>query len=101
MQFILHFIHTYIDNVSMEKHLYNKKIMKTLSLKNTLILLRVCIITLVLALISIFLISFTASRKIANDFWTALGITQPAASSSIRNSFMIGYLEHYSVRNPG
>ncbi|RYG41012.1 MAG: hypothetical protein EOO01_26085 [Chitinophagaceae bacterium] len=75
--------------------------MKTFSLKNTLILLRVCIITLVLALISIFLISFTASRKIANDFWTALGITQPAASSSIRNSFMNGYLEHYSVRNPG
>ncbi len=75
--------------------------MKTYSLKSTLNVLRVCMIVLSGIFVGFFLFSFSASRKVASDFWTALGISQSAASSSIRNSFMNGYLEHYSVRNPG
>lgn len=72
--------------------------MKQFSLNACIRLLRVSIIILILALISMFLFSFTLHR-VSNDFLKELGIAPNEAEQKITNSILGGYLDTYGVKN--
>lgn len=72
--------------------------MKQFSLNACIRLLRVSIIILILALISMFLFSFTLHR-VSNDFLKELGIAPNEAEEKITNSILGGYLDTYGVKN--
>ncbi len=72
--------------------------MKKLSLNQLIICLRVCVIAFVLAVLSLFLFSFTV-HKFGDDFLKQLGITKSAADEKITGSILGGYLDAYGVKN--
>lgn len=72
--------------------------MKQLSLKKTLVIVRLCIAALLLVIISLFLFSFTAHR-LTDDFLKQLGISKLNANEKITNSILGGYLDEYGVSN--
>jgi hypothetical protein len=73
-------------------------IMKKMSLTNLLSVLRACIVIFILALISLFLFSFTV-QKIQADFFKELGINKTEADKKISGSILGGYLDAYGARN--
>lgn len=73
-------------------------VMKKLSLNQLIICLRVCVIAFVLAVLSLFLFSFTV-HKFGDDFLKQLGITKSAADEKITGSILGGYLDAYGVKN--
>jgi len=73
--------------------------MLQLSFKKAMLLLRASTIILILAILSLFLFSFTVSSNMADEVWKQLGISQNQATEKIRNSFMNGYLDHYGINN--
>jgi hypothetical protein len=72
--------------------------MKKLSLNQLIICLRICAIAFVLAILSLFLFSFTV-HKFGDDFLKQLGITKSAADEKITGSILGGYLDAYGVKN--
>ncbi len=73
--------------------------MKQISLKKNLLWLRICILTSLLVVASLFLFSFKVLENRADDLWKQLGITQQKGSEKIKSSFMNGYLDYWGVRN--
>lgn len=73
--------------------------MKHSSFNKNLVWLRICITTFLLAIISLFLFSFTVSRKLTDDLWKQLGLSQMQGTEKIRNSFFNNYLDYYGARN--
>lgn len=71
--------------------------MKQLSVKRSLVTIRLCIAALLLVIISLFLFSFT--NKLADDFLKQLGISKANADEKITSSFLGGYLDQYGVQN--
>ena len=55
-------------------------------------------VSLSVALVCFAAFSFTLHRKITSDIWSQLGISQATGAGSIRNSFINGYAEYYSLR---
>lgn len=72
--------------------------MKRKTLKSQLVMLRICIVTFVLVIASLFLFSFTVKRM-AEDFLAQLGINKSAADEKITNSVLGGSLDAYGLRN--
>lgn len=73
--------------------------MKRLSLEKSLMIVRLCIITALLVLISLFFVSFTTAEKLMGDLWKQLGITEQQASEKIKNGFFYGYMDQSGVKN--
>jgi hypothetical protein len=73
-------------------------IMKKMSLTNLLSVLRACIVIFILALISLFLFSFTV-QKMQADFLKELGINKTEADKKISGSILGGYLDAYGARS--
>jgi hypothetical protein len=72
--------------------------MKKISLNNQPAMLKACIITFVLAGISIFLFSF-AINKLNADFLTELGISKSDADNKITKSILGGYMDISGAKN--
>jgi hypothetical protein len=72
--------------------------MKKMSLTNLLNLLRTCIVIFVLAILCLFLFSFTIN-KLNADFLKELGISKTAADKKITESILGGYLNEYGAAN--
>ena len=72
--------------------------MKQTTLKKQLIILRICIMTLILVIMSMFIFSFT-TKKLADDFLAQLGISKTLADEKIIGSFLGGSLDAYGARN--
>lgn len=64
-----------------------------------LIKLKFVTIMLILALVSLFLFSFTNSRQLADDIWKQLGMTREQGIDGMKQSFLNGYLYYYGARN--
>lgn len=60
--------------------------------------LRICIAAFILAIISLFLFSFTLKRM-QEDFLKQLGITKTESDGKITRSLLGGYLDHSGIRN--
>jgi hypothetical protein len=76
----------------------NSRIMKQTTLKKQLFILRICIMTFILVIVSMFLFSFKAKRM-ADDFLAQLGISKTLADEKIIGSFLGGSLDAYGVKN--
>ncbi len=72
--------------------------MKKMSLNNLLNLLRTGIVIFVLAILCLFLFSFTLN-KLNADFLKELGISKTAADKKITESILGGYLNEYGAAN--
>jgi hypothetical protein len=72
--------------------------MKKKSLTTNLAWLRICITTFLLAVISLFLFSFTVAERAAEDLWKQLGLTQVQGAEKIRSSFFNNYFESYGLK---
>lgn len=72
--------------------------MKPKTLKSQMVMLRICIVTFILVIASLFLFSFTVKRM-AEDFLAQLGINKSAADEKITNSVLGGSLDAYGLRN--
>jgi hypothetical protein len=48
---------------------------------------------------SLFLFSFSGSRRLAGDIWEQLGLTREQGTGNIRESFLNGYLRYYGAKN--
>jgi hypothetical protein len=70
--------------------------MKKMSLNNLQNLLRTCIVIFVLAILCLFLFSFTIN-KLNADFLKELGISKTAADKKITESILGGYLNEYGA----
>lgn len=68
-------------------------------LKLLLFKLRILAVVLPVLLLTLSLLSFTASRQLAGDLWQQLGCSQSQGNEGIKRSFMQGYLYYYSGRN--
>jgi hypothetical protein len=73
--------------------------MKPRSFNQNIAWLRVCITLFLLAIISLFLFSFTVSNKLADDVWKQLGLTQVQGTEKIKSSFFNNYFDYYGARN--
>ncbi len=73
--------------------------MKRISLQRSLWILRICIVTTIIVIISLFLLSFKIAEKRAEDFWKQLGMTQQQGSEKIKTSFMYGYVNLWGAKN--
>ncbi len=71
---------------------------KKTSLDSLLTVLRICIITFILALVSLILFSFTADR-INEEFFKQLGISKTEADKKIAGSILGGYINTYGAKN--
>jgi hypothetical protein len=72
--------------------------MQKSSLNYLLTILRICIITFILAIISLVLFSFTLD-KINEDFFKQLGISKTEGDKKIAASLLGGYLNTYGIKN--
>jgi len=73
--------------------------MQQKSFKKNLVWLRVCITFFLLAILSLFLFSFTMTYKLGDDVWKQLGLSQTQGTEKIRNSFINNYFDAYGIRN--
>jgi hypothetical protein len=73
--------------------------MKQLGLKQYVAIIRVCALLTLLAILSLFLFSFTVTRSYADDFLKQLGISKTDADTKIAGSILGGSLDQYGVRN--
>lgn len=67
-------------------------------IKQSILLLRICIAALVFALLSLFLLSFRIN-KISDEFFKQLGISKTEAETKITSSLLSGSLDYYGIRN--
>jgi hypothetical protein len=72
--------------------------MKKKSLNTNLSWLRICISSFILAIISLFLFSFTVAESVGDDLWKQLGLTQVQGTEKIKNSFVNDYFDTYGLR---
>lgn len=72
--------------------------MQKTSLNTLLTVLRICIVTFILAIISLILFSFTVD-KINEAFLKQLGISKTEADKKITSSLLGGYFDAYGVKN--
>ncbi len=72
--------------------------MKQKSLKSQLITIRICVVTFILVIVSLFLFSFSI-RQMAGDFLTQLGINKSSADEKITGSILGGSLDAYGLKN--
>lgn len=72
--------------------------MKKASFNKNLVWLRVCITTFLLAIISLFLFSFTMAERSAEDLWKQLGLTQLQGTEKIKKSFINDYFDTYGLK---
>ena len=72
--------------------------MKQTTLKKQLIILRVCIMTFILVIVSMFLFSFKA-KKMADDFLVQLGISKSLADEKISGGLLGGSVNVYGIKN--
>lgn len=72
--------------------------MKKKSFNTNLTWLRICITTFVLAIISLFLFSFTVAEKVDEDLWKQLGLTQVQGTEKIKKTFIYDYFDSYGLR---
>lgn len=72
--------------------------MKKASFNKNLVWLRVCITTFLLAIISLFLFSFTVTERSAEDLWKQLGLTQLQGTEKIKKSFINDYFDTYGLK---
>ncbi len=72
--------------------------MKKTILGKQLVILRICIMTFILVILSMFIFSFT-TKKLAEDFLKQLGISKSMADEKIFGSFLGGSLDAYGVKN--
>lgn len=73
--------------------------MKQTSFQKNMLWLRICITAFLLAIISLFLLSFTVSGKLADDIWKQLGLSQAQGTEKIKSSFFNNYFDYYGARN--
>lgn len=73
--------------------------MKQLTIKQCIALVRICTVLTVLAILSIFLFSFSVADKYADEFLKQLGISKMEADSKISNSILGGSLDAYGLKN--
>lgn len=52
-----------------------------------------------LSFFSMFLYSFTVSRRLGDELWQQLGITRQQGTDQIKNSFLNNYFDYYSARS--
>lgn len=72
--------------------------MQKTSLNTLITVLRICIVTFILAIISLILFSFTVN-KINEEFLKQLGISKTEADKKITGSILGGYLNAYGAKN--
>jgi hypothetical protein len=72
--------------------------MKQSTFRKNLVWLRICITTFLLAIVCLFLFSFTVSSRLTEDIWNQLGLTRLQGTEKIRNSFVNNYLDYYGLR---
>ena len=72
--------------------------MKKASFNKNLVWLRICITSFVLAIISLFLFSFTVAERSAEDLWKQLGLTQIQGTEKIKNTFINNYFDSYGLK---
>lgn len=73
--------------------------MKSFSLKRYVLLIRLATLTFLLCMLALILFSFTASKKIAGDFWLQLGIAKAEGTKNIEESFLSNYFTFYGAKN--
>lgn len=73
--------------------------MKQLTIKQCIALVRICTVLTVLAILSLFLFSFSVADKYADEFLKQLGISKMEADSKISNSILGGSLDAYGLKN--
>jgi hypothetical protein len=73
--------------------------MKQTSFKQNLTWLRICITLFIMAIVSLFLFSFTVSRRLTGDIWKQFGLSEMQGTEKIKNSFLNNYADYYSLRN--
>lgn len=64
-----------------------------------MVVLRICITTFLLAIISLFLLSFTVSSKLTDDIWKQLGLSQQRGTEKIKTSFLNNYFDAWGAKN--
>jgi hypothetical protein len=64
-----------------------------------MLVLRICITMFLLAIISLFLLSFTVSGKLTDDIWKQLGLTQTRGTEKIKTSFLNNYFDAWGAKN--
>jgi hypothetical protein len=72
--------------------------MKQSSFIKNLVWLRVCIMLFLLAIASLFLLSFTVTNHVGEELWKQLGLTQQQGNDKIKNSFINDYFDTYGLR---
>ncbi len=72
--------------------------MKRLTLNQYISIIRLSAILLIMAILSLFMLSFTIERKMADDIWKQLGISKTEGTNSIRESFFYNYLQYYQAK---
>lgn len=73
--------------------------MKHSSSKSLIICSRLCLSTLALCVMSLFLFSFVTATKIGDELWKQLGVNKQQGHEGIYRSFTGGYLYYYDARN--
>lgn len=62
-------------------------------------IIRSSFIAMIIVLLTLFFTASSFSRKIADDLWRQLGISQVQGTEHIRRSFATGYSNFYGIRN--
>lgn len=62
-------------------------------------IIKATVLMAAVVLLSLFMVSFTMHKKIADDFLKQLGISKTDANDKITNSLLGGYLDAYGVKN--
>ncbi len=73
--------------------------MKQLTIKQCIALVRICIVLTIVAIISLFLFSFTVADRYADEFLKQLGISRADADSKITNTFLGSSIDTYGLKN--
>jgi hypothetical protein len=73
--------------------------MKQLTIKQCVALVRICTVLTLLAILSLFLFSFTVADKYADEFLKQLGISKLDANQKISNTLLGSSIDAYGLRN--
>lgn len=71
--------------------------MKQFTVKQFTAIIRICAVAATLAILSLFLFSFTVKRYYANEFLKQLGITKATADSKVSGGFLSGSFDEYGL----
>jgi hypothetical protein len=73
--------------------------MDQVTINNTRKWLKISIAIVAIPMLSILLLAFSRTEKMADEFWKQLGLTQQQTDEKIKTSFLNGYLDYYGVKN--